>query len=359
MRTKQKLSIILVAALFSSMALAQQTPPSPAEPASTPSAQVKKEALSKSEKAKEDSKAEPPKNKFIERPGTGKSTVVRSAQPVKLPEGPLGKAPPDIKKAIEDAKKEGGVGLDAYQKEINLPGLKKDDPSLKPFVLHTRNGVNEVVKLSSTLLNRIATPFARPAVIDSSESTSKVVGSDVYFMPNGDEPVGIYIVDQTNTAQTIALTVIPTKSIPGQNIIIKMEDLRAVKNLTSEDSSDDDGFSRPKSTDYTGYIRNIMTQAVRGKINGFVPVPIEGGVAKVGDLEVTPELVFTGSVVDVYRYSLSNTGKDSIDMTETAFYKKGVKAVSFFPRLSLKPGERGYVFLLSEKPASAGNKEDQ
>jgi len=91
-----------------------------------------------------------------------------------------------------------------------------------------------------------------------------------------------------------------------------------------------------------------MTQAVRGRINGFVPVPIEGGVAKVGDLEVTPELVFTGSVVDVYRYSLTNTGKDSIDMTETAFYKKGVKAVSFFPRLSLKPGERGYVFLLSE-----------
>jgi len=79
-------------------------------------------------------------------------------------------------------------------------------------------------------------------VIDSSESTSKVVGSDVYFMPNGDEPVGIYIVDQANTAQTIALTVIPNKSIPGQNIIIKMEDLRTVKNLTAEESGEDEGI---------------------------------------------------------------------------------------------------------------------
>ena len=58
-------------------------------------------------------------------------------------------------------------------------------------------------------------------------------------------------------------------------------------------------------------------------------------------------------MVDVYRYSLMNKGQETVDLTETAFYRKGVKAVSFFPHLALKPGEGGYVFLLADKPKSA------
>ena len=98
-------------------------------------------------------------NRFVERPNTGDSKLVRTAPPVVLPKGPLGKPPIDPLKAIAEGQREGGVGLDAVQREINLPGLKKDDPSLKPFVIHTRNGVNEIVRMSSKLLNRIATPF--------------------------------------------------------------------------------------------------------------------------------------------------------------------------------------------------------
>lgn len=375
MKNQKNLAIALCAMLASVGGYAQDLP---ANKPGTPSAQVaEKETPKKSpgvqstpaqeknkvpdvpqtssftEKSKE--KGDGSGNKFIERPGTGGSKVVRSAPPVKLPEGPTGKAP-DVKKAIQEAQMSAGNGLDEYQREINLPGLKKDDPTLKPFVMNTRNGVNEVVKLSGKLLNRIATPFAKPVVIDTSESLSKVVGSDVYYIPAGNSPIGLYIVDQSNTAQTISLTVIPVQDIPGQNIIAKMEDLRTVKNLAAEDSADVEAIQQPKPSEYTGYVRMIMTQAVRGKIVGFTPVPIEGGVAKIGDLEVVPELSFTGAVVDVYRYAISNKGNERIDLTESAFYKKGVKAISFFPRLSLNSGESGYVFLLADKPIAASDK---
>ena len=316
--------------------------------------------------------------KFIERTGTGSSKPVRTAPPVTLPQGPLGKPPADINKLIEqaskgalsqtpkpeevnkviaEAQKEGGQALDPIQRDMNLPGLKKDDPALKPFVIHTRNGVNEIVKMSGRLLNRVATPFKKPLVIDSagenSRSITKVVGSDIYYLPEGDKPIGLYIVDSSNTSQAISLTVVPAGDLPGQNIIIKLEDLRTVASLAEAASTEEGELSQPRTTDYTGTVRSLLTQAVRGKVAGFAPVPLEGGVARMGTLDVEPELAFTGAVFDIYRYRITNSGSKPIDLVETAFYRKGVKAVSFFPSFALNPGDQSYVFLLADKPESA------
>jgi conjugal transfer pilus assembly protein TraK len=294
-----------------------------------------------------------PASRFVERPGTGSSKSVATAPKVTLPEGPLGKAPGDLKTSVLSAQRAGGVGLDSIQRDMNLPGLKKDDPSLKPFVLHTRNGVNEIVRLSGRLLNRIATPFVKPVVVDESGSTVKVIGSDVYFMPAGETPIGLYIVDEVNTGQTISLTVVPAYDIPGQSIIVKLEDLRATQNLALAAATPEEGeIAQPRASDYTGYVRTLMTQAVRGKINGFNPVPLEGGIARLGTIEVVPEVAFTGSVVDIYRYVITNKGAEAIDLVETAFYRKGVKAVSFFPSQSLTPEGSGYVFIMADKPES-------
>lgn len=293
-------------------------------------------------------------NRYVERKGTGDSKQVRSAPPVVMPKGPLGKPPVELKNALMEAQAAGGVALDPIQKDMNLPGLKKDDPSLKPFVIHTRNGVNEIVRMSSKLLNRIATPFAKPVVIDTSSSMAKVVGSDVYFMPAGDQPIGLYIVDSSNTSQSISLTAIPSGAIPGQSVIVKMEDLRTTANVTAA-SEEESEISTPRASDYAGFIRSLMSQAVRGKVTGFNPVPLEGGVARMGPLVVTPEIAFSGASVDLYRYQIVNKSTETVDLIETAFYRKGVKAVSFFPNIALKPDQSGYVFLLADKPQSPAN----
>lgn len=300
------------------------------------------------------------KNRFVTRQGTGGSKIVGTAPAVTLPQGPLGKAPIDPSTAIKDARRVAGQQQDPYQREINLPGLKKDDPSTKPTVLHTRNGVNEIVRLSSRLPNRIATPFAKPVVVGDlpDDDSQRVVGSDVYLTPQGEQPLGVFIVDKENTSQAVSLTIIPAGEIPGQNLIIKLEDLRTVKPL-APNTEEEHAIVRPRSSDYVGNVREIMSQAVRGKIRGFAVVPIEGGMAKMGSIEVTPEYAFTGSTVDVYRYSIMNAGSEVVDLAETAFYRKGVKAVSFFPKLSLAPRESGYVFLLADKPKAAQTGEQE
>ena len=292
--------------------------------------------------------------RFVTKKGTGSSQAVSTAPPVKLPPGPLGAAPVDINKVLAETQRAGGQALDPIQREMNMPGLKKDDPALKPFVLHTRNGVNEIVKMSSRLLNRIATPFKKPVLIETSGAEAKIVGSDIYFTPKGEEPIGLFIADASNTSQTISLTVIPEPAIPGQNLIIKLEDLRAVQNLSlAAATAEESEIMQPKSSDYTSFIRTIMAKAVRGNVPGFSPVPMEGGVARMGTLDIEPDLTFAGSVVDIYRYRLTNSGTEPVDLVETAFFRNGVKAVSFFPRLSLQQGQQGYVFLLADKPAAA------
>ena len=274
-----------------------------------------------------------------------------TAPVVELPPGPLGAAPADINKILAETQRAGGQPLDSIQREMNMPGLKKDDPALKPFVLHTRNGVNEIVKMSSRLLNRIATPFKKPVLIETTGADAKIVGSDIYFSPKGDDPIGLFIADASNTSQTISLTIIPDQAIPGQNLIIKLNHvIGEVKGAATGEEAD---LLQPKPSDHTSNIRSLLTKAVRGNVPGFSPVPMEGGVARMGTLDIEPDLTFAGSVVDIYRYRLTNKGTEPLDLVETAFFRNGVKAVSFFPRLSLQPGQQGYVFLLADKPAAA------
>lgn len=335
-------------------------------PVTAPVQQKAPTAPAPSEEGSAGAKPEP-QARFLVKKGSGGAKTVGTAPEVRLPEGPLGAAPGDIgvlladgqpkapeslNQAIAEAQKAAGQPLDHVQREINMPGLKKDDPSLKPFVLHTRNGVNEIVRMSSRLLNRVATPFKKPTVIDTSESTSKVIGSDVYFLPHGDQPIGLFIADSANTSQTVSLTVIPDNTIPGQNLIVKLEDLRTIKSLANVTDSEAQVL-HPQANDYTSMVRSLLASAARGTVPGFSPVPLEGGVAQMGDMAIEPELTFAGSVADIYRYRLVNTSDKQIDLVETAFFREGVKAVSFFPHTSLQPKQVSYVFILADKPESA------
>lgn len=281
--------------------------------------------------------------RYLEKPGTGKQEIVSVAKPVVYSD-PMA----SVEKSMEIAKKAGGIPMDPALKDINLPGLKKDDPTLRPWVLHTRNGVNEVVKLSSSYLNRIVTPFKKPLIVEMSKSTSKIVGSDVYFLPEGNKPIGLFIIDSENKNQSISLTVTPVSNIPGQNLMVKIEDLKVAEDLIGPNSKTKSGIPI-KDSDYVSFLRNILASAARGKIHGFSAVPLEGGVAQIGDLIVKPDFVFSGSSLDVYRYKIENQSEKTIDLSETAFYRKGVRAVSFFPLQSLEVNESSYVFIVADK----------
>ena len=67
------------------------------------------------------------RNRFIEKPGTGRTEALRLTPSSTLSSLPTGTE-------IEHARAAAGVPLDSVSREINLPGLKRDDPTLKPWV---------------------------------------------------------------------------------------------------------------------------------------------------------------------------------------------------------------------------------
>lgn len=243
-----------------------------------------------------------------------------------------------------------GMPPDPALEDRRLPALKGDEPSLKPFVLHTRIGINEVVRLSSSYLNRISTPFTDPVLIDISDAPHKIMGSEIYFMPKGDEPVGLYVFDKKNPSQAISLTVVPVRGIPGQNVLVKIENFRALGRLSlTEPSSGDGGVGANTPPDHEGQLTQILVGAIQGRIPGFSPVPLEAGTARLDGVLITPDVVFQGYYLDVYRYELRNESDRSVALNEGVFYREGVKAVSFFPLDRLEPSQSTFVFIAARK----------
>jgi conjugal transfer pilus assembly protein TraK len=287
---------------------------------------------------------------FHEQAGTGSSEVVRRAPSPpavrpRVPQQPLS----ELHDSVRRAREAGGQPMPEDLRGVNLPGLKQGDASLRPLVIHTRNGVNTAIDLSSQLTNRLSTPFAKPLLVGvTPESASvQILGSDVYFIPSGEHPLGVYIVNAQNKDQVISLTVVPKRDFPGQNVLLKVEDLAAADNLTSGPGGSTDLPNT--AANYTDFVSAVMAHAVKGEIPGYSVVPLRKARAMVGELKVMPDVVFTGANLDVYRYRIRNTASQRLDLTEPAFYRKGVRAVSFFPRLSLSPNEEGFVFILADK----------
>lgn len=259
-------------------------------------------------------------------------------------------APSEALKAAADLRTRAGMAPPPEVRDIRLPGLKPDDPQFKPFVLHTRVGVNEMVTLSSDFLNRISTPFEDPIVVDITDPKSekhKITGSEVYYLPSGVDPIGIYIFDKGNPTQTISLTIVPRAGIPGQNLLVKLENFRSVRQLSLV--PDVGPMVKPASNDFEAMLASLVVGAIRGNVPGFSPVPLEVGEARIDDVRIVPNFVMQGSYLDIYRYKLTNEGTAPIDMNEGAFYREGIKAITFFPHVSLQPGEFTYAFLISEK----------
>lgn len=247
-----------------------------------------------------------------------------------------------------DPRKESGFAPPESLRDTRLPGLKADSPSLKPVVVHTRVGINELVELSSAYLNRISTPFENPVIVDISGSQSKIIGSEIFYLPKGNDPISIYIFDKSNPSQTINLTIKPNNKLPAQNVLVKIENFRALGNL-SLINDPEKGVVLDEASDHEGTLSSLIIGAIKGKINGFSPIPIEGGTAKIEDVEIIPDVVFQGYYLDIYRYQLNNAGERTIALNEGVFYRKGVKAISFFPRDTIKPKEKTFVFIVAAK----------
>lgn len=287
-------------------------------------------------------------------PGTGTSKTALAPAPVVFPDA-------DIEQVHlgQGSHTQAGGGVASRQmvpragtpiSSSGLPGLGNPQGNgqnpAKPITIQAQNGVNEMVPVSTAYPNRIATPFATPKVVDFSPTQYQVVGSDIYVVPKGDKPIGIFIRDGSRPDSfTVALTLVP-KQIPGVTVLVNIDGAQRVASKTGKGDHEEEG----EVASYEDMLRKMMRRLVREMpMSGYTDTNLDAGVAMIGPLRVIPEKQLSGQSFDIYRYRIVNTGKESLELSEESFYQSGVKAVAFYPAVRLDPWKSTKVFIITGK----------
>jgi conjugal transfer pilus assembly protein TraK len=279
--------------------------------------------------------------------GSGKSRTTLAPVPISFPESTetqFGQqVPVDTAARLRPAKAPTPVS------STGLPGLGTpaagvtNAPS-KPISVQAMNGVNEMVPVSSIMPNRIATPFAKPKVVDFSSTDFTVVGSDVYVNVKGREPIGIFIRDDRPESPAISLTLMP-REIPGVTVLVSIDGGYKTAGRSAKTQEDEQ-----EPSGYEDMLRKMMRRVVLERpFSGYTETNLDTGVAMIGPLRVVPEKQLSGQQFDVYRYRIINTSKEALELSEESFYQTGVKAVAFYPAVRLEPWQGTKVFIVTGK----------
>lgn len=222
-----------------------------------------------------------------------------------------------------------------------LPGLGKlsvDSKLSRGSVIRTNGDGTETVLISSRFPNRIATPFNNPRVIGKTNAEVVKDGTNLFISPpKGDAPFAIFVTGSNPGDPVISLTMMP-KDIPAQIISLQL------------DSAQGATRKAPRVEGYSQQILDLMRAVATGKTpEGYSEALMPNFVAREpqNGLNILPVARYSGSSLDIYKYKVESD-KD-IELSETSFYQKGVRAVSIFPNVVLHKGESTNVFVLADK----------
>lgn len=278
-------------------------------------------------------------------PAKAKSAAAEQAKPA---EEPKAEAPQRVEAQVQaQARPE-----ESLQKRVPaqvLPGvglMPGPQELLRPQVINARLGKTETVYVSSVMPNRFATPFETPRLVDAKEVEYEVVGQSIYLLPNKDDrPIGVYITGSNPNDEVVSITLVP-KQIPQQTVTIQL-DGSGVRGASADEAA-------PSVNDpYSERIRHVLRQVAMGKVpEGFAEGALPRAVATLPGAILAPISRYSGAAFDIYRYQLTGTSADPVELVEEAFHSDGVRAVAFFPTAVLQKGDQTTVFVIADKTAT-------
>lgn len=236
----------------------------------------------------------------------------------------------------------GSIGSGGFPALGVAPGTPK---SISPAVVNLVPGVTSQFKVSLDMPNRIATPFEKPKVIDTSGAQVIINDSDVYILPADERPFSVFITDHAAGNPVAALALIPDAGLASQSLMLQID--RQDNSYNRRDGGLPD--AEREYSAYSSYLVYLMRSAAMGNVpKGFVEASLNVPAFSIGPVRGVPAKRWAGTKLDIYRYDMTNRGKDWVELTEQSIYESGIKAVSFFPRGRLSPGESTYAFVISE-----------
>lgn len=250
-----------------------------------------------------------------------------------------------------------GKASDSKKTRQVYPGVGATPGDSRPLdadVVIADGRKNEIVYISATHPSRIGTPFREPRLIDNNVVQSTVMGQSIYVTPRfTDRPLGVFVTGSGDNDPVISLTLVP-RDIPPKTIVLQVEDTPSEKIIG--DRQPTESLLIGESTPYVEHLKEILKEVALGNTpSGFAKGDSPHAVAKSGELLIRPDIRYSGAHLDVFRYKIESFSKNkTLELSETAFWQKGVRAVSIYPLVRLKPGESTYAFIVADKTAFGG-----
>lgn len=224
------------------------------------------------------------------------------------------------------------------------------DPS-KLHKVKIEAGVTKIVAASIRDLNAIHTPFKKPFIIKKTTLNFEVINNVVYFQPDDEKPIGIYITEENDRdAPIYKLTIVPSKVPVGQQIMLQP----ANNNYFSKKFADSVLKDAP---DYPTFLISLLTQTAKdGQASSFVrDENFELPNYYLGNVLVVPAKRTVSANYEIITLEATNRNNETIQLSESDFIntpikkdesKKYIAAVGFYPKIVLQPGATTFVYLV-------------
>lgn len=230
------------------------------------------------------------------------------------------------------------------------PASERTGVSPPPPVIRSENGQAVVFNIAVAHLNRIVTPFEKPAVKTTSTASIATDKGILYVSTSLDEPVAMFVHDADDPSQALSLTMVPAE-IPPVSTTVELVGYSPKKSVLT-DRSPEDARSYELAHPYPQMVTALMRDLALGKIpdgygfeelNGPHPaMPVCGFGPGVW---VEERQMAIGSSLIVFVAKVTNRAGMAVELHEEACAQEQVRAVASWPKRSLLPGESTELFV--------------
>lgn len=211
------------------------------------------------------------------------------------------------------------------------------------------SGVNEIVKVAVTHLNRIVTPYEEPVVTTTASVEPEIRDNVIYIATPDETPLTLFITEKGSEEQALSLTLIP-RQIPPREIFLtlaKGKDTHPVVSRKAEQWE--------KSQPYLLTIQNVFRAVALGAVpSGYTlaqPTPEVWPTCWQTGLkfDFTHGQVLMGHNLVVHVGVAENIAPSSIEFMENTCGNWDVAAAAAFPRNVLDPGEKTEIYVARKR----------
>lgn len=216
-------------------------------------------------------------------------------------------------------------------------------------------GVNEIVPVAVSHLNRIVTPFAEPAINTTSNATVNIEDNVVYVATNEENPVTLFITQKGSQARALSLTLVPRR-IPPRELFLELEGGASQAALIGNPRAERWETSQP----YIDTLRGVMRSLALGDIPQGYTLHDTNSQQRLPSCQ-QPGFNFRfagGQTMVGHRLTVSigvatNVSGQPLEFKEQSCGDWDVAAVAAWPRNVLSPNERTEIYVIRRADGAA------